>query len=156
MQGHRDRTARIAQEILAHVSQQPAEASADRAPPVVLERVNDLTERSFVCTDGAASIDEAGATTARGAALGLNADSTPRWKHAAARVAQRWTQGRDRKPAACAHRTLERTLERAIACGATRSNGDRDEGVADRSKEVGGSHEAVTWRASFSANWISL
>ena len=115
--------------VVSRTAHQRGERFRDRPSPVVLERVEDVTERTLVPTDRPPEGDHPFRTRAAVTPV-IGIDVAPARQGIAADSAERTRRAWDRRPASRAHRAASGRVERARAARAARRENDRRERVS--------------------------
>jgi hypothetical protein len=118
----------IVQQTCAGRSQERAKRAREHSASVVLERLQDVAQRSVVFARRARRVQERRPAATAGAPFERSTDHAPGGKGVTARAAEGRGTETDGAPAGVAHRTLERPLKHHVASGATR----RDRGGKER------------------------
>ena len=144
MQRHRHDRRRAGQHIASAVAHECRERGRQRTPSVVLQRVDDRSQRSLVGADRTGAVDARRRTAASGATRQGKADHAPGRQRIAATVAQRGRQRMDGPPAGVADWSVRRAFERRVARRARRREDHREKGVKNsRQSPVAGRQSPV-------------
>ena len=149
MERNRNDGVRTGQDLCSGAPHPRTERPRDRLTSVVLQRVDDGSERAFVRSNRASSRDERPHPAAPYAPRFSKAHEAPRRQRIAARLTARRSDWHDRRPASGANRAASRLFERLAAGRADRSEQDGQntiggalEHALDRSRQRGASSAA--------------